>query len=73
MYTSGRICVVRNTGTFSFEIAVVVSSLVVIVCLSARDLMELDVERRKTAGKDASTLDYTPVVGSCVCIVMLYV
>ena len=49
------------------------SSLVVIVCLSARDLMELDVERRKMAGKDAGTLDYTPVVGSCVCIVMLYV
>ena len=49
------------------------NSLIVLICLSARDLMELDVERRKTAGKDAGSLDYTPVVGSCVCLVMLYV
>lgn len=49
------------------------NSRIVIVCLLARDLMELDVERRKTAGKDAGTLDHTPVVGSCVCIVVLYV
>ena len=48
-------------------------SLFLLFVLSARDLMELDVERRKMAGKEAGTLDYTPVVGSCVCIVMLYV
>lgn len=34
--------------------------------------MELDIERRKMAGKDAGSLDYTPVVGSCVWVMLLY-